>query len=126
MMNQPIDDSIAEFKREWIQKATEDDIKHITTNCFITIDSAVSEKTSADFTGITIARVSRDNKWYITSYHLKINTAELIEHIFYLYDLYKPQVIGLEQTTFTLAIEPFLNEEKRKRNKFFSIFPLKH
>lgn len=126
MMNLPIDDSIAEFKRENILRATEDELKHLQLNTFIAIDSAVSEKESADFTGITIARVSRENKWYITSYKKKINTAELIDHIFYLYNLYKPQMIGLEQTTFTLAIEPFLNEEKRKRDTFFTIFPLKH
>jgi len=126
MMNQPIDDSIAEFKRENILRATEDELKHMQLNTFIAIDSAVSEKESADYTGITIARVSRENKWYITSYKKKINTAELIDHIFYLHTLYKPQMIGLEQTTFTLAIEPFLNEEKRKRDTFFTVFPLKH
>ena len=126
MMNQPIDDSIAEFKREYIQRATEDELRHMQLNTFIAIDSAVSEKESADFTGITIARVSKENKWYITSYKKKINTAELIEHMFYLYNLYKPQMIGLEQTTFTIAIEPFLNEEKRKRDTFFTVFPLKH
>lgn len=126
MMNLPIDDSVAEFKKEWIQKMDERELKHMQLNTFITIDSAVSEAESADFTGITINRVSRENKWYITSYKKKMNTAELIDHMFYLYDTYKPQAIGLEQTTFTLAIEPFLNDEKRKRNTFFTIIPLKH
>lgn len=126
MMNQPVDDSIAEFKREWLQTATEDEVKHLSTSTYIAIDSAVSDKDSADFTGIAIARVTRENKWYLTAYKVKMNTADLIEHIFYLQDLYKPKVIGLEKTTFTIAIEPFLNEEKRKRNKFFTIFPLAH
>jgi len=126
MMNLPQDDTMAEFKKEWIQRATEQELLHMQINTFIAIDSAVSEKESADYTGITIARVSKENKWYITRYKKKINTAELIDHMFYLYDLYKPQMIGLEQTTFTIAIEPFLNEEKRKRDTFFTVFPLKH
>ena len=126
MMNMPIDESIAEFKKDWIQHATEDDLKHLTLNTFITIDTAVSEKDSADFTGITINRVSKENKWYIKAYKLKVNPAELIEHIFFLYNTYKPIVTGIEETVYLLAVKPFLEEEMRKRNIFFSITPLKH
>ena len=34
--------------------------------------------------------------------------------------------IGLEKTTFTIAIQPFIEEEMRKRDTFFSIVPLEH
>jgi len=126
MMNQPIDESIAEFKKEWVQKATEEDYKHLNILTFIAIDTAVSQKESADFTGVTIDRVSEQGKRYVTAYKLKINPAELIEHLFYLHDTYKPEVLGIEETVFLLAIKPFLEEEMRKRNKFISITPLKH
>ena len=126
MMNQPIDDSIAEFKKEWIQRATLDDIKHLQYNTFILIDTAVSQKDSADFTGISIVRVTRENKRYITAYKLKINPAELIEHLFYLWETEKPIMIGIEKTVFLLAIKPFLDEEMRKRNRFLNIRELEH
>lgn len=126
MMNTPIDDSITEFKKEFIQTAVENDYKHFTYNTFITIDPAVSEKTSADFTGITINRVTQENKRYITAYKLKINTKELIDHIFYLWETYYPNAIGIEETTFTIAIKPFLDEEMRKRNVYPIISQLKH
>ena len=126
MMNKPIDDSISEFKKEYIQIAKDEDYKNIRTNIFITIDPAVSEKTSADFTGITISRISSENKRYITAYKLKINTRELIDHIFYLWESYNPVLIGIEETTFTIAIQPFLEEEMRKRDKYPIIKPLKH
>ena len=96
------------------------------TACYITIDSAVSEKESADYTGVTINRVTFENKWYIKTYRLKINSKELIDHIFYLHKEYNPNFIGLEETTFTMAIQPFIEEEMRKRGKFFSITPVKH
>ena len=126
MMNTPIDDSVAEFKKEYFQTATEDEIKHLKLNTFIAIDPAVSQKESADFTGVTINRVSTEGKRYIIAYRLKINTMELIEHIFYLHDTYRPEIIGLEETAFTLAVKPFFEEEMRKRNKFITITPLKH
>lgn len=126
MMNQPVDESIAEFKKDWFQYGTEDDYKHLNILTFIAIDTAVSKKESADFTGITIDRVSQEGKRYITAYKLKINPAELIDHIFYLHETYKPEVLGIEETVFLLAIQPFLDEEMRKRDKFISITPLKH
>lgn len=125
MMNMPIDEMSAEFKKEYAQPITEHEVNQKETSCYITIDSAVSEKESADYTGIAINKVDRNNKWYIRTYRLKINSKELIDHLFFLNKTYSPQFIGLEETTFTMAIQPFIQEEMRKRNLFFSITPLK-
>ena len=126
MMNQPIDEMTAEFKKEFAQFETEENVKQKETTCYITIDSAVSEKESADFTGVTINRISQENKWYVKTYRLKCNSKELIDHLFYLKKTYNPTFIGLEETTFTMAIQPFIEDEMRKRNDFFSITPVKH
>lgn len=126
MMNTPIDETQAEFKKEWLQTCDESEIRHLSLNTFIAIDPAVSKKESADFTGITINRVSIENKRYITSYRMKVNPTELIDHIFYLHDTYKPVQMGIEETAFTMAIQPFLEEEMRKRNKYINIVSLKH
>ena len=125
-LNQPVDDSVAEFKKDWIKRIEEHEIQHLTFNTFITIDSAVSEKDSADSTGIVINRVSSEWKWYITAYKLKINPSKLIDHMFYLNDKYMPTMMWLEETTFTIAIRPFLEAEMAKRGEFFTVTPLKH
>lgn len=126
MMNTPIDESLAEFKSHFCQFTTEQEVNNKETNCYITIDSAVSEKESADFTGVTINRIDRENKWYIHTYRLKVNSKELIDHLFYLHKQYNPVFLGMEETTFMLAIQPFLQEEMRKRQVFFIVTPLKH
>lgn len=126
MMNKPIDEMEAEFKKEFAQFEVEDSVLKKETNCYITIDSAVSEKDSADYTGVTINRIDLQNKWYVKTYRLKYNSRELIDHLFYLHKTYKPVFLGLEETTFTIAVQPFLQEEMRKRNEFFTITPIKH
>lgn len=126
MMNKPVDEMLAEFKKEYMQLATEDEVSKLETNCYITIDSAVKKTDEADFTGVTINRVSIQNKWYTKTYRLKINSKELIDHLFYLKKTYNAMFIGLEETTFTMAIQPFLEEEMRKRNVFFTVTPVKH
>jgi predicted phage terminase large subunit-like protein len=126
MMNQPVDEAQAEFKKEWMQKADINVIEHMQYNTFITIDPAASKKDQADFTGISIIRVTKDNKWYVSTQQLKKNSAELIDHMFYLVKTYKPELIGIEETTFTLAVQPFLEEEMAKRGEWFVVTPLKH
>ena len=126
MMNKPIDEMMAEFKKEYALFETEDHLKDMDLSCYITIDSAVSEKDSADFTGVTINRVSTQNKWYINTYRLKYNSKDLIDHLFYLNKTYKPTFMGLEETTFTMAILPFMQDEMRKRQVFFTVTPIKH
>lgn len=126
MMNKPIDEAMAEFKLNYAQYTTEKEILEKETSCYITIDSAVSEKESADYTGVTINRVDKENKWYIYSYKLKVNSKELIDHLFYLSKTYNPQYLGLEETTFSMAIQPFIEDEMRKRQYHFVITPVKH
>jgi len=126
MMNKPIDELSAEFKKQHAQFEVEENVKQKETTCYVTIDSAVSEKESADYTGITVNRISTENKWYLKTYRMKFNSKDLIDHIFYIHETYNPVFIGLEETTFTMAIQPFLQEEMRRRNKFINITPVKH
>jgi len=125
-MNTPIDDSMSEFKKDYIQHVEMEIVRNKDTSCYVTIDPAISEKSSADYTGITINWVDRENKWHIKTYRMKFNSKDLIDHLFYIQNTYKPTFIGMEEVAFTMAIQPFLEDEMRKQQLFFSITPLKH
>lgn len=125
-MNQPVDDAMSEFKKDFIQHVVMEDVRNKDTSCYVTIDPAISEKASADYTGITINWVDKENKWYLKTYRMKFNSKDLIDHLFYLHKTYKPNFIGMEEVAFTMAIQPFLEDEMRKQQLFFTITPLKH
>jgi phage terminase large subunit-like protein len=125
-MNTPIDDSMSEFKKDFIQHVQMEEVRQKETVCYVTIDPAISEKSSADFTGITINFVDTHNKWYLKTYRMKFNSKELIDHLFYIHKTYRPTFIGMEEVAFTMAIQPFLEDEMRKQQMFFTITPLKH
>ena len=126
MMNLPIYESLAEFKREHIRRGNIEDVKKQNTTCFVTIDTAISKKESADYTAVAINWVSMDNTWYVKTYRMRINATELIDHIFYLHQEYKPTILGIEKTTYTMGVSQFLSQEMKKRNIFFSITDLEH
>lgn len=122
----PLNAESQEFKKAMYKYITEDEVKAKNTSCWITIDSAVKEEESSDYTGTIINRVDSDNNWYVKAQRNKFNSSGLIDHIFDLWQIEQPDAIGLEETTFTQAIYPFLKQEMIKRNIFPIIYPLKH
>lgn len=123
---QPILSENQEFKPCYIQKIKLDEVRKKETRKFLTIDTAISEKASADYTGICINYVDRENHWNLKTKKLKINPKELIDLIFNLYDQDRYEKIGIEKTIYFDALKPFLDDEMRKRNKFLVIEPLLH
>lgn len=125
MMNQPIDDTVAEFKKQWYKPIAIDAVKELDTLNWGTIDPAFSEKTSADYTAIVINSVTAENKWNIKAYGYKINPRELISKMFDMYDSEKLEAWGVEEGSYLLSIKPFLDEEMARRNRFMKIIPIK-
>jgi len=121
----PLDADSQEFKKEMFQYKEPNQIPD-DTKCWITIDPAVKEHDSADYTGIIINRVDLENNWYIKSQHERINSAKLIDKIFELWRKERPEAIGIEETTYYDAVYPFLKLEMIKRNIFPIIYGLKH
>lgn len=122
----PILSENQEFKHNWITEIEWEEVVNIPTRNFMTVDTAISKKASADFTGITCNFVDKDNKWYIKTYKKKIDPKELIDLLFTLNDADGYEVIGIEKTIYLDAIKPFLDDEMRKRNKFLNVVPLTH
>lgn len=122
----PVNRETQVFKPELFRYISLEEVKNKITNCYVTIDSALSKKKNSDSTGVTINWVDSDNVWYIKSYSIKVDPVELIQLIFDLHSTYKPVAIGLEETTMTQAISPFLDVEMAKKNIFPNVVPLKH
>lgn len=126
MMNQPIDDTLCEFKKEFESYITMAEVEKMSTRRFITIDTAVSERDSSDSTGITINYVNRENKWHIQSFKVRYNPKELLDYMFTMWKNIAPETIGIERTIYLQAIKPFLDDEMRRRGVFMNITELQH
>lgn len=122
----PVNRETQVFKPEMFKYISLEEVKSKLTHCYITIDSALSKKKNSDSTGVTINWVDDKNVWYLKAYKVKVDPTELIQLIFDLQRVYKPEAIGLEETTMTQAIMPFLDVEMAKKNIFPNMVALKH
>ena len=125
-MQEPVASENQEFKEEYFHYRTIDEVLALTTRRTLTIDTAISQKASADYTGFCLNFTDRENKWNLKAWKDKISPLELIDRLFSLYDTFRIDQIGIEKTIYLQAIKPFLDEEMRRRNKFLPIVELEH
>jgi len=123
---EPVSSETQEFKQDFWQYRTMEEVSGLSTRNSLTIDTAISQKASADNTGFSLNCVDNENKWNIKAWKQKISPLELIDSLFTLWDTFRLEVIGIEKTIYSDVIKPFLDEEMRKRNKFLNIVELKH
>jgi len=125
MMNEPMSAEQAVFTKEMFRYITRKQLEEKMTRKFATIDSALSKNATSDATGVVRNYVDSEGFWYISGKPYRINPKGLIDLIFQLHDE-GMEKIGIETTTFTQAIQPFFEEECRKRGKYPYIVELKH
>lgn len=122
----PVLTESAEFKREWIDYRTEQEVKAMDTRNYLTIDPAMSEKASADYTGFCDNSVDKENFWNLKAWRERLNPKDLVEKIFFLHNQRHYEKIGIEKTAYLEGLKPYIDEEMRKRNVFLPIEPLSH
>lgn len=121
----PVDDANREFKTEWFKYRTMDDISRMTVRRFATIDPNLKKSDQSDYCGVTRNYINSEGQWNLTSRRYRVNSKEVIDLVFLLHDE-GFEKIGIEEGAFSYVVEPFLQEEMRKRGKFPNVVPLKH
>lgn len=125
-LNEPIDDSVAYFKLRDLQDRTEKD-KEKRLRYYITIDPAISEETTADYSVFLIAGVDEDKLLHVVNViRERLDGRDIVDLILALHRTYDPAAIGIEEVHISKAIGPFLREEMIKQNTFPTIIPMKH
>jgi len=121
----PVDDSIRYFKRtDFISMSDEDRKKNKTY--YITADLAISEKERADYTAIVVGGMDQDGQLHIVQcIRERLPADEIVSTLLALNKIYKPIVIGIEDTQITKAIGPYLRRAMMESDTYLNISLLK-
>lgn len=125
-LNNPMDESIAYFKRGDFIAQSEEDLKK-PVRYYITVDPAVSTESRSDYTVFLVAAIDEDRGLYVRNViRERLDTKEICDTLLALQKTYKPEVIGIEEMMITKSIGPFLREMMISENVFPNIMKLKH
>lgn len=105
---------------------TQEEVDRLNTRKFLSIDTAISARAEADFTGFCENFVDRENFWNLNAWRMRLSPKELIDLIFTYHAKRSYEKIGIEKTIYSDALKPFLDDEMRRRNIFLPIVELHH
>jgi predicted phage terminase large subunit-like protein len=89
---------------------------------YISIDLAVSERTTADYTAISVIGVNENNHWFlIDGTYGRFKPDDTIDKLFFYVAKYRPYSVVFEGVAFQMAMKTFIQNEMVKRGIFFSI-----
>jgi predicted phage terminase large subunit-like protein len=126
ILNTPIDESIAYFKRSDFVPETQDD-KKLRLNYYISADLAISKEDYADFSVFVIAGVDENRLLHVKNViRERLDGRELVDMILGLNETYKPEAFGIEEMQVSKSIGPFLREEMIRTGNYIPLIPLKH
>lgn len=121
--NEIIPEGMQTFKKEWFRYSTQ---LPQTLYHFAFVDPAISEASTADYTGVVVVAVDPMTNWYVRyARRVKINPSEIIELCFKIQDQFNTQSIGVEDVAFQRAILHFAHEEMRRRKRMIPITGVK-
>jgi hypothetical protein len=122
----PITSESQEFKPEYWKYRTIEEVEALQTTRYLTIDTAISQRDSADNNGYCMNFVDRENCWNVKAWKAKETPMQLIDNLFALHSRWHFAKIGIEKTVYLQAIKPFIDEEMRRRNVFLPLVELHH
>lgn len=122
----PIDEASQEFYREWFQSRSEEEVKKLNVRRFLTVDTAGKMTATSDYIGMVDNRVDQEGKWNLIARKYKMNPADFVNYLFVLQKKNNYEIIGIEKTIFTDALEPYIMENEMKTGIIMPIKLLKH
>ena len=126
ILNTPIDESVAYFKKGDFVAETQED-KKSRLSYYITADLAISEKETADYSVFVIAGVDENRTLHVRNViRERLDGREIVDMIMALHKTYAPELIGIEDMQITKSIGPFLREEMVRQGTYPNIIGLKH
>lgn len=118
-LNEIIPDGEQEFKKEWIKYYSSLPKKR---NTFAFIDPAISLSEKSDYTALTVVHVDDNNDWFVEiAKRARLTATQTVNLCFKVFEMFRPNVIGIEDVAYQKALLHFLDAEMRKRNQMIPI-----
>ena len=115
----PVADDGDYFTRDMINYYHPDDIDHDRMKFYCAWDLAIGKNDRNDYTVGIVVGVDQDDQLFIVDLvRGRFNGFEIVEQILDLYEMWKPQMIGIEKGHIEMALGPFLEKRIRERGLY--------
>lgn len=119
-LNNPIDPSTADFRREWIQYYEPNTAQP--ASLYLSVDPAISLSRDADFSALVVCGQFENKRIRVVDYvRKKMVPSDLVDAIFALVEKWRLHRVGIETFAFQKTLKYEIQRKQRETGKFFSI-----
>lgn len=119
-LNNPIDPSTADFRRDWIQYYEPGTPQP--TSLYLTVDPAISLSRDADFSALMVCGQFENKKIRVVDYiRKKMVPSDLVDAVFALVEKWGLHRAGIETFAFQKTLKYEIQRKQRETQKFFSV-----
>jgi predicted phage terminase large subunit-like protein len=119
----PVADDGDYFTRDMINYYDRDDIDHDRMKFYCAWDLAIGKNDRNDYTvGIVVGVDEQDQLYVVDIVRGRFDGFEIVERILDLYEMWKPNIIGIEKGHIEMALGPFLEKRVRERGLYEAYF----
>lgn len=120
MLNEPLDEASAKFRRGDFKEMKEEDFRH-NFHYYVGTDLALTEKTDRDYCAFVVGAVDESGWLHIVHViHERMQSLEIEETIFALQEAYNPELFFFEKGQIWSGLEPHLLDRMTKSGVYLS------
>lgn len=110
------------FKKEYFKYYKPEELQTKDMNIFTTVDLAISQKETADYTVVCTIGVNSENHWFVLDIKYgRFDPTQTIDAVFEAVTRYRPVYVGMEKVAYQAALSHFIEKEMPKRNIWFTV-----
>lgn len=110
------------FKKEYFKYFKPEVLDRSNMNVFTTVDLAISQKETADYTAVCTIAVNSENHWFVLDLQFgRWDPSKTMDTVFDAVVRYKPVYVGMEKVAYQAALSHFIEKEMPKRNVWFTV-----
>ena len=110
------------FKKEHFRYYDPRELNREDLSVYTTVDLAISEKATADYTVVMTVGVNSQNQWFVLDcVYGRWNPSIVIDQVFKTVQKWRPISLGVEKVAYQAAFQHFLIKEMPKRNIYVLI-----
>ena len=110
------------FRKEHFKYYEPSELKTDGFSVYTTVDLAISEKSTADYSVVCTVGVNKENHWFLLDIQYgRWDPTKLMDKIFEAVALWKPIYVGMEKVAYQAALIHFVQKEMPKRNQWFTV-----
>jgi predicted phage terminase large subunit-like protein len=110
------------FKKQFFRYYEPEEIDFHNLNVFTTVDLAISEKETADYTVVCTVGVNDENHWFVLDIDFgRWDPSKSMDAVFSAVSRYHPISVGMEKVAYQAAFGHFIEKEMPKRNIWFEV-----